>query len=55
MNLTSPPQASKINHMAVKKVTHSSRASEHFHVELYLPSEKALGYVRADFALNYTV
>lgn len=40
--------------MAVKEVTHSSRGSEHFHVELYLLSEKALGYVRADFALNYT-
>lgn len=40
--------------MAVKKVTQSSGGSEKFHVELYLLFEKALGYVRTDFALNYT-
>lgn len=58
LTLTSPfisrTQASKINHMAVKEVTHSSWGSEKFHVELYLVFEKALGYVRTDFALNYT-
>lgn len=43
-----------MNHRAVKKFAHSSRGSEKFHVELHLVFEKALGYVRTDFALNYT-
>lgn len=47
-------QASKINHMAAKEVTHSSQGAEKFHVELHLLLEKALGSVRVDFALNYT-